>query len=245
MILRIYCIYLQYIRLFRQDFLLIQEYVLHAQADRQVYEYNLPFAHCGGSHDALDRIKQKKTMSLNEMINVSYYWIDPSIKVQEHSLYTSSDNMITLAKQKGFVSEPKVKFVFNKDYWNNLTTEAANSISIRFNSSYTTSYSFQDGLCNRSMNNKPTENKEDKRPVAVKNIVIQNVKYSTRPNETYLGAKLIGSVDGYIISNGKSVKVTRLKIDLKPQTIFKDESGKIVPLYQGRLGGVYLTRTQN
>ena len=38
-----------------------------------VYEYNLPFAHCGGSHDALVRIKNEQAMSLNEMINASYY----------------------------------------------------------------------------------------------------------------------------------------------------------------------------
>jgi hypothetical protein len=198
------------------------------------YEYNLPFAHCGGSHDALDRIASEKSMSLNEMFNSSFYWRDPSIKVQEHSLYTSSDKMLELTTKKGYASEPAVKLNFDKSYWDNLNTPAANNASIRFNGSYTTSYNFKDGLYYKSMNNKPTENKEDKKPVAIKNVVIQNVKYSSRPNEPYLDAALIGSGDGYIISNGKAVRVTWSKADLKAQTIFKDETGKVVPLNPGK-----------
>lgn len=198
------------------------------------YEYNLPFAHAGGSHDALDRIDAEKPMTLNYMLYPTSYWRDPSIKIQEHSLYTSSDKMIELVKKKGYISESSLKLSFDKSYWESVSAQSGNNVTIRFNGTYATSYNLKDGLYYKSMNNKPTENKEDKKPVAVKNVVIQNVKYSSRPNEPYLDAELIGSGDGYIISNGKAVKVTWSKADLKSQTIFKDENGKVVPLNPGK-----------
>ncbi|GLC29721.1 DUF3048 domain-containing protein [Clostridium omnivorum] len=198
------------------------------------YEYNLPFAHCGGSHDALDRIKKENPMTLNEMYNGSYYWRDKSIKIQEHSLYTSSDKLISLITQKSYIKPSPIKLAFNKGYWDTLSSEAINNIIIRFNGEYATAYTFKDGLYYKSMNNVPTENKEDKKPVAVKNLVIQKVNYRTRPNEEYLDADLVGSGDAIIYSNGKMVKATWSKADLHSQTIFKDEKGNIVPLNPGK-----------
>jgi hypothetical protein len=198
------------------------------------YEYNLAFAHCGGSHDALDRIKKENPMSLNEFVNGSSYWRDPSIKVQEHGLFTSSEKMINLIVGKGYVKPQAVKLSFDKSYWDKLASEANSTVTVKFNGSYTTSYDFKDGLYYKSMNNKPSLNKEDKKPVAVANVVIQNVKFSSRPKELYLDADLIGKGDGYIISGGKSVKVTWSRKDLKSQTIFKDVNGNVVPLSPGK-----------
>lgn len=198
------------------------------------YEYNLPFAHCGGSHDALARIKSEKPMSLDEMYNTNFYWRDKTIKVQEHNLYTSSQRMSDLSTAKGYVKSPTVKLNFDKTYWDNLSSSSANTVTVKFNGSYTTSYTFKDGQYYKSMNNVPTLNKDDSKPVAVKNVVIQNVNYRTRAKELYLDADLVGQGNGFIISNGKSVKVTWSKADLHSQTIFKDESGNIVPLNPGK-----------
>jgi hypothetical protein len=198
------------------------------------YEYNLPFAHCGGSHDSLDRIKKESSMSLDEMFNGSSYWRDTAIKVQEHSLFTSTDKLQSLITSKSYVKPSNVTLKFDKTYWDNLASNNANTVTIKFNGSYTTSYSFKDGLYYKSMNKVASLNKEDNKPIAIKNIVIQNVKYKTRPNELYLDADLVGQGDGYIISNGKSIKVTWSKADLHSQTIFKDENGNVVPLSPGK-----------
>jgi hypothetical protein len=198
------------------------------------YEYNLPFAHCGASHDAYDRLRAEKPMNLDEMFNSSYFWRDKTIKIQEHSLYTSSEKLVKLASDKGYTAAPLSNLKFDKGYWEKLSTSKANNVNIRFNGAYSTNYAFKDGLYYKSMNNKPTLNKEDNKGVAVKNIVIQNVNYKTRPKEAYLDAELVGQGSGYIISNGKSVKVTWAKADLKSQTVFKDDQGNIVPLNQGK-----------
>jgi hypothetical protein len=198
------------------------------------YEYNLSFAHCGGSHDALDRIKAEKTMNMDEMYNGSYFWRDKTIKVQEHSLYTSSEKLLELAAKKGYAKEPVSKLEFDKGYWDKLNSLKANNISMKFSGTYSTNYILKDGLYYKSMNNKSTLNKEDSKAIAVKNIVIQNVKYRSRSKEVYLDADLVGQGDGYIISDGKAIKVTWSKSDLKSPTIFKDEKGNRVPLNPGK-----------
>ena len=76
-------------------------------------EYNLPFAHCGGSEEALLKINGEKLMSMNEMTNSSTYWRD-SIRKAPHNLYTSSTKLRELIKIKKFVKSPTVKLKFNK-----------------------------------------------------------------------------------------------------------------------------------
>jgi Protein of unknown function (DUF3048). len=198
------------------------------------YEYNLPFAHCGGSHDALDRISKEKPMSMNEMENGSYFWRDPAIKVQEHSLYTSTEKLRALATAKNYVESPTVKLKFDKSFWDSLNSDKAENVSVKFNGSYTTAYSYKDGLYYKSMNGVETKNKEDGKPEAVKNLVIQNVNYRTRQGELYLDADLVGQGDGYIFSNGKEIKVKWSKKDLHSQTVFTDEKGNVVPLDPGK-----------
>jgi hypothetical protein len=198
------------------------------------YEYNLPFGHCGGSHDSLSRIKNEKSLSLDEMANGAFYWRDKTIKIQEHSLYTSTEKLRNLVQNKSYVKEPTVKLKFDKAYWDKVNSSPAANVSLKFNGAYTTAYDFKDGFYYKSMNKTQTKNKDNGKPVAVKNIVIQNVKYRTRPKEEYLDADLIGQGDGYIISNGQAIKVRWSKADLRSQTIFKDEKGNIVPLNPGK-----------
>lgn len=198
------------------------------------YEYNVPFAHCGGSHDALDRISKEKPMSMNEMYNTSYFFRDKSIKAKEHGLFTTSDKLLNFIKVKNYVKPTNVELKFDMSFWDNSSLENANSLSIRFNKYYRTSYTFKDGLYYKSMNDKESLNRHDDVPVAIKNVVIQNVKYRTRSGEPYLDAKLVGEGDGIIISNGKSIKVTWSKKNLHSQTIFKDENGNIIPLNVGK-----------
>ncbi|SHH77523.1 Protein of unknown function [Clostridium grantii DSM 8605] len=198
------------------------------------YEYNVPFAHCGGSHDALDRIKNEKPMSLNEMYNSSYFFRDTSIKVQEHSLFATSEKLVALTESKNYIKPSNVKIEFDKLFWDNSIFENANSVSILFNKYYNTNYTYKDGLYYKSMNNEPCLNRTDNVPVAVNNLVIQNVTYRSRTGELYLDADLVGQGDGIIFSNGKKINVKWSKADLNSQTIFKDEDGNVVPLNIGK-----------
>ena len=135
-------------------------------------EYNLPFAHCGGSAEALDEIKNENLMSMNEMTNASTYWRD-SIRKAPHNLYTSTEKLRELVKTKNYIKAPTVKLKFDKSYWDNDKLPKATDVLLKMNKYYNTSYTYKDGLYLKSMDGKSSTNKEDKLPLAFKNIVVQ------------------------------------------------------------------------
>ncbi len=55
-------------------------------------EFNALFAHCGGSPEALVKIKKEDICDINEFYNEHYFWRDHS-RPKSHDLFTSSKNM--------------------------------------------------------------------------------------------------------------------------------------------------------
>ncbi|MGH4137412.1 DUF3048 domain-containing protein [Clostridium sp.] len=196
-------------------------------------EYNLPFAHCGGSQEALDEIKNKNLMSMNEMTYSSTYWRDP-IRKAPHNLYTSTDKLRELIKTKGFIKAPTVKLKFDKSYWDNDKLTKASTVLLKINKYYNTNYSYKDGLYLKSMDGKSSTNNEDKLPLAFKNIVIQITSMKTQKDGIHLDIALIGTGAGYVISNGKFVKMHWSKKNPTSQTLLTDEKGNALPLNPGK-----------
>jgi len=197
-------------------------------------EYNLPFAHCGGSEDALIRIKNENLMSLNEMSYTSTYWRDKERKAP-HNLYTSTEKLRDLVKTKGYISSTNTNLNFDKKYWDNQSLPAANEILLKMNRFYNTSYSFKEGFYNKYMNSTPSLNKEDNNQLSFKNIVIQitSIKLIKDDPKGRVDIELVGEGNGYVISNGRYIKMKWYKPDSKSQTLLKDETGKTIPLNPG------------
>ena len=195
-------------------------------------EYNLPFAHCGGSQEALNEIKNENLMSMNEMQNSSTYWRDTERKAP-HNLYTSTEKLRELAKTKDFIKTPTVKLKFDKIYWENDKFSPAMDVLLKINKFYNTSYTYKDGFYLKSMDGKSSTNKEDNLPLAFKNIVIQITSIKLQADGNHLDIALEGQGDGYVISNGKFVKMHWTKKDATSQTLLTDESGKNLPLNPG------------
>jgi len=196
-------------------------------------EYNLPFAHCGGSQEALTQIKNENLMSMNEMTNASTYWRD-SIRKSPHNLYTSTEKLRDLIKTKDYVYSPSVKLKFDKSYWDNATSPKATTILLKMNKLYNTSYSYKDGVYLKSMDGKSSTNKEDNLPLAFKNIVIQITTIKKQADGVHLNIQLEGTGNGYVISNGKFIKMHWAKKDATAQTLLTDEKGNYLPLNPGK-----------
>jgi hypothetical protein len=196
-------------------------------------EYNLPFAHCGGSQEALDKIKNENLMSMNEMTYTSTYWRDKERKAP-HNLYTSTEKLRDLVKLKTFTKSPTVKLKFDKSYWDNGKLPPATAVVLKMNRLYNTSYAYKDGFYLKSMDGKSSTNKEDNLPLAFKNIVVQITSIKTQSDESHLDIALVGKGDGYVISNGKFSPMHWTKKDANSQTLLTDESGKELPLSPGK-----------
>lgn len=196
-------------------------------------EYNLPFAHCGGSQEALDTISNEKLMSMNEMTNASTYWRD-SIRKAPHNLYTSTQKLKELINIKKFEYVPIINLKFDKSYWDNTKLAKATDVLLKMNKYYNTSYTYKNGFYLKSMDGKSSTDKEDNLPLAFKNIVVQITSIKTQADGDHLDIGLVGSGDGYVISNGKFVKMHWSRKDVNSQTHLTDDQGNALPLSPGK-----------
>lgn len=195
-------------------------------------EYGLPFGHCGGSTEAINRIKIEGLMSLNEFAYGSTYWRDKTRKAP-HNLYTSSEKMIKTVTDKGYTSDPLVKLTFDKNYWENQTGTSALNVNMKLSSYYNTSYEYKDGKYYKYMDGKPSVDKETNEQIAVTNLVIQKTSITLQKDNEHLTIKLIGKGTGYFISSGKAIEITWERSNINSQTILKDMQGNVVPFNVG------------
>jgi hypothetical protein len=195
-------------------------------------EYNLPFGHCGYSDEAKSMIEKNKLMSLNEFFLTGFYWRDKERKAP-HNLYTSAKRLRAATASRGYVKDSNVKLKFDKDFWTSDSHSNASNIDLKLNKYYSTSYIYKDGKYYKSMNSEASLNKEDNKPISVKNIVIQATNIKLQADNLHIDIALVGEGTGYVFSNGKYTKMKWAKKDISSPTILKDENGLDIPFSPG------------
>ncbi|MDF2881920.1 MAG: hypothetical protein K0R54_2477 [Clostridiaceae bacterium] len=196
-------------------------------------EYNLPFAHCGGSEEAIMSIKSENLMSLDEMSHGNFYWRDKARKAP-HNLYTSSEYITNLLSQENFNNKPASNLQFDNNYWNNSNLLSANKVNLKLNKYYSTLYTLNNYKYNKSMDSAPLLDKDSSQAVSTNNIIIQVTKIKLQPDGQHLQIDLVGEGDVYVISNGKYVKGKWYRKDTSSPTILEDTSGNAIPLHTGK-----------
>ena len=193
-------------------------------------EYNLPFAHCGGSADALESISNGVGLSLNEFRYGSHFWRDSTRKAP-HNLYTSAEKLRSLIGDLGYIKEPSSGLTFQDSYWSDTPHTSAQNIIIKANSSYTTSYTYKDGEYYKSMNSTESTDRETGISISTKNIVIQITDMETR-GDGRLNIRLTGEGEGFLISSGHYEKITWKKNENHATELF-DQAGNKIPMSVG------------
>lgn len=197
-------------------------------------EFNLPFAHCGESEDALNRIaKDKNLISINEIAEGSYFNRDNKRK-SPHNLYTSSSNINKYISDKNIKIKNKPFLSFDSDYYKDSTFPKANGLSITVNKGYNTSYTYKDGLYSKSMDSKEAIDALNNSQLTFSNIIIQKTNITLINDNLHLNIDIIGKGDGYVLSQGKVIDVTWEKASNDSRTILYDKSGNKVPLSPGK-----------
>lgn len=195
-------------------------------------EYNLPFAHCGGSSEALNRITQNHEKSINEIAHGDYFVRDKNRK-PPHNLYTSSYELEKFIKKQNY-NKSNYNLNFNKTYWENANLSQANKVNIKLNDYYKTSYSFKNNKYIKSMDDVISIDALDNNPVYCNNIVIQITNITLQEDNLHLNIRLKGKGKAYVISNGKFKKAQWLKEKNNSKTILLDEDGNSIPLCPGK-----------
>lgn len=193
-------------------------------------DINLPFAHCGGSQEALAAIaKDSSYISINEMAQSSYFWRDNKRKAP-HNLYTSSEKLLKYIQDKNLSYTPNSSFIFSNDYWENSLLNPLDRLTLKLNKYYSTSYVFKNGYYIKSMDGTEALDTNTNEALKFTNIVIQKTNIITR-EDGRLNIKLNGAGEAYVLSKGKIVKGTWKKDSSK--TILLDENNIEIPLAQG------------
>jgi hypothetical protein len=195
--------------------------------------FSLPFAHCGGSEEALNMIDNEKLMSMNEINNGRFFWRDKSRKAP-HNLYTSSARIRKLIQEKGFTTQTNTFLKFGNEYWNNSNLNSTDSIIIKPNKYYTTSYKFKNGNYFKSMDGILCNDVLTNDNLTAKNIIIQITNINLQRDGLHLSIDLNGEGNGYILSDGKFTRMKWCKNKKSPQTLFKDENGNEITLSPGK-----------
>lgn len=197
-------------------------------------EQGLPFAHCGGSAEALATISNTPTLkSINEIANGSYFWRDSS-KTAPHNLYTSSENIKKFITDKGFETTNSPFIKFDSIFYDNKDLKASNSLRIVINKYYNTSYTYNEGLYTKSMDDKESMDSSNNSPLTFSNIVIQKTSIIQNADNVHLDITLLGKGEGYVLSKGKIVDITWSKSSKDSRTILYDKSGNEIPLSPGK-----------
>lgn len=196
-------------------------------------DYNLSFAHCGGSEEALERVSNEKLLSINEMQNGSTFYRSTDRKAP-HNLYTTSDSILQFIKNKGLNSRTNIGLSFNDSYYLNSALTPCNSVLVKTGPYYKTSYDYKNGYYEKSMDGTPATDKETGEVIKTKNIVIQITDIILqKDNLHHLTIRLTGEGDAFVISNGKLIKGKWVKDPNKQGTNLKDLTGLEIPLSSG------------
>ncbi|GIM29040.1 hypothetical protein CPJCM30710_17060 [Clostridium polyendosporum] len=196
-------------------------------------EYSLPFAHCGGSNEALNSIKDNTSIkSINEIVNSSYFWRDTKRKAP-HNLYTSSDKIRKFILDKNLQSNGASFLRFDDKFWDNPPLQTANEVSLKLNISYTTSYIYKNNKYIKNMDGKESFDANNNTPLAFTNIVVQKTPVKLQEDKLHLDITLVGSGDGYIFSKGKVKKIKWNKKSAESPTEIIDEQGNKLSLAKG------------
>ncbi|HEY5524082.1 MAG TPA: DUF3048 domain-containing protein [Clostridium sp.] len=197
-------------------------------------EYGLPFAHCGGSAEALTAISNTPTLkSINEITNGSYFWRDTS-KTAPHNLYTSSENIKKYITDKSLKITKSPFLTFDSNFYDNKELKASTSLRIVINKYYNTSYTYNEGLYKKSMDDKESIDSYNNTPLTFSNIVIQKTSIIQSADNVHLDIKLVGKGGGYVLSKGKVIDINWSKSSEDSRTILYDKDGNEIPLSPGK-----------
>jgi hypothetical protein len=193
-------------------------------------EYNGLYMHCGGSPDALDKIKMEKVFDLNEMYNGAYFWRDNS-RFAPHNLFTSSELW------SKFLLSVKATNQF-LDGWKfadlpAVNVESVKNVSIEYSANYFVDWQYlvDSKKYQRLINEKKQQ--EEGLDLLGDDIIIQYVKTQVLDDYGRLGITTIGQGDMRLLRDGLMWRGVWKKAN--GRTRFYDLSGQELILKPGKI----------
>lgn len=202
-------------------------------------EFDAFFAHCGGSIDTLDLIGPYGILDLNQFYNAKAYWRAKD-RYAPHNLYSSTEKLWDLAKEKGWSLEGDYEgFKFKSDVPSDQRPESqeikVNYQDNRFKVRWV--YDPGDNGYLRFQGGQEFKDKITDQQLSTKNIIVQFISSSpviTRIGEQTRKMDTIGSGKIIVFLDGKAQTGTWGKTSRTARTKYYDEEGKEIKLNPGQ-----------
>jgi hypothetical protein len=221
--------------------------------------FDASYAHVGGSPDALQRIKDIQVRDLDQFFNpIAYHRI--TTRYAPHNVYTGIDQLVELAKSKGYDKSTFTSFVrkAEKPYKPAAaestppasstkpsstakpaadTRTAANAIDLAISGAYYNAHYDYDAAANnykRVMAGSPHLDFDSKTQLTPKVVIALSMPYGLMADGYHSQYTTIGSGKMYVFQDGTVTTGTWTKGEPKSQFVFKDDAGKDLALNPGQ-----------
>ena len=195
-------------------------------------EYGTPlYMHCGGSPDALTRLKiERGVVGLNEFYNGRDFWRD-NTRIAPHNLYTSSSLWQTAWEKYGKESSWQT-FTFGQ----NNTTSLVVEIEVAYASNFKINWKYNYLKKNYERYFRGAKFLDDKgETVDAQTLIIVKNKVKVLDEIGRLSIYNIGFGEAYIFSEGKMATGTWRKSKAEFRTRFYDKNGTELSVPPGKI----------
>lgn len=198
------------------------------------------YAHFGQSPQAESDIKKYSINDINGIAEDGITFWRTKNKVAPHNALTSTEKLLTSAKNKKFRTTSSKESVLNyvTDEVNLVDGQEAGTVVIPHSTLQTVKYEYdeENKVYKRYARNKAQTDMETKEPITTKNIIItfcDNYTLADKENKDRQGLRNIGEFNGYYITNGKAVKIKCIKNERDEKTIYQDLDGNEIKVNDG------------
>lgn len=206
-----------------------------------VLENDAIYVHYGWSPMAQKDIPKLKINNINGVANSGGIFYDlTKDKYNWQDSYTSMKKILDYSKKVKYRLETDKKPIFTYSASDVPFADGASAVkvSLRFSQSYTCAFEYDQasGLYNRFRKGKPHMERNTGNQLTAKNILIQVTPSSSIKGDDKGRQEVstVGKGSGYLISDGKSVKIKWSKASRSDATIYTYEDGTAISLNPGQ-----------
>lgn len=201
-------------------------------------EINAVYVHVGGSPKALSDIKTLKVNDLDGLSSSNKVFYRLKHKKMPHNQYSTMEILRNEAERRKFNLTPTTIEWLYADEDTSPSGDAALYVNLPYRKSdggYYVSYSYDatNKYYARSINGKNHLDEIDQSQISAKNLIIQYVATKVVDDAGRLDLELVGSGEGYFLTDGVKIPITWNKESRKGRTVYKDVSGKEITLNPG------------
>lgn len=196
-------------------------------------EFSSLFIHCGGSPEALVKIKKTNIIDLNEFYYGDYFWRVKN-KPAPHNIFISSKNINKFLKANNTSLLVYLPWLYKKDKEAKRGNMISGRITIHFSSNYAITWKY--GIINNEYTryiNGIIHKDANGETIKAKNIIIQFVESKVIDEELRLKIKTLGKDTALIFRDGEIIEGIWRKNNILSRTRFYDQANKEVIFNRG------------